>query len=521
MDEQPVRGPGARALVSGTALLFAARLVAAALGLLQAILLASTFGTSAATDAYFVGSAITLLFITPIDTALNLAFQPVFVHAAETDGPAAAWRIGAGVFRAGLMVTGLLCLALGALAAWICALAAPGFDAPALAQSAQVVRIIAPAVPLAYAATFLSSLEFIDGRSFRPSAGMVVSAAGGPLALIWLGSRYGVAALAWGTLGSAVVRCLLLMRPAHVRRLLGPAMPLRDPMMPRIGAMMASRLATTLFVELDLLVDRVFASMLGPGYISALAYASRAVMTLVRVFVMPMGRMLLPWLSRLAAREQYDRMRGLVEKMVIAAAFVLVPLVAFIVAFRTELLGMVFGRGAFDAAAIEATSVALLFFALGIVPFLIVPMVSAVFFALRDTATPMRVGMVCVLVNAAGDAAFIALGLGHGGIALATSLASAVRAALLWIYLRRRLGSLQSRSVLESVLVSAATAVVAFWGARLLVSIAGPEWAEPVWRLVAYAVVGGVGYLLLQHVFNRPVARLIPAVLGRLAAARS
>jgi putative peptidoglycan lipid II flippase len=291
-------------------------------------------------------------------------------------------------------------------------------------------------------------------------------------------------------------------------------------MMRRIGAMMASRLATTLFLELDLLVDRVFASMLGPGFISALAYASRAVMTVVRLFILPMGRMLLPWLSRLAARAQYDRMRGLVEKLVIAAAFVLVPLVAFIVAFRGELLGMVFGRGAFDAAAVDATSVALLYYALGIIPFLVVPMLSAVFFALQDSTTPLRIGMVCVVANAALDA-ILMLGLGHGGIALATSLVAAVRAALLWFYLRRRIGALHSRSVLGSLLVSAATAMVAFWGARLLVSLAGPEWAEPVWRLVAYAVVGGVGYLVLQQLFNRPVARLIPDVLGRLAAERS
>jgi putative peptidoglycan lipid II flippase len=462
---------------------------------------------------------VALLFTTPIDTALNLAFQPVFVHAVETDGQAAAWRIGAGVFRAGLLVTGLLSLGIGALAGWICALMAPGFDAAALALAAQIVRIIAPMVFLAYVASFLSSLEFIEGRSFLPSVGMVITAAGGPLALVWLAGRYGVAALAWGALAAAAARCLLLMRPSHLRRLLGPAVSLRDPIMLRIGTMMVSRLATTLFLELNLLVDRIFASMLGPGFISALAYASRAVMTVVRLFMMPMGRMLLPWLTRLAAREQYDRMRGLVEKLVVATAFVLVPLVAFIMAFRAELLGIVFGRGAFDAASVEATSVAVFYYALGILPFLVVPLLSGVFFALQDTATPLRIGMVCVVANAALDALLI-LPLGHGGIALSTSLVACVRAALLWVYLKRRIGALQSRSVLGSLAVSGATAMVAFWSARLLVSLAGPGWTEPVWQLLAYALVGGAGYLVLQNLFNRPVARLIPAVLGRLAAER-
>jgi len=270
----------------------------------------------------------------------------------------------------------------------------------------------------------------------------------------------------------------------------------------------------------NLLVDRIFASLLGPGFISALAYASRAVITVVRIFMMPMGRMLLPWLSRLAAREQYERMRALVEKLVIATAFVLVPLVAFIVAFRAEILAMVFGRGAFDQAAVNATSVALLYFSLGIIPFLVAPLLSAVFFSLKDSATPLRTGLICVVANAVLDAVLM-VPMGHGGIALSTSLTGAVRAAMLWFYLRRRIGALQSRSVLGSLVVSGATAGVAFWGARLIVSPAGPGWAEPVWQLATYALVGGLGYLVLQQLFNRPVARLIPAVLGRLAAERS
>jgi putative peptidoglycan lipid II flippase len=520
MDEEPTRGPGVRALISGAALLFGARLLTAALALVQVMLLATKFGASTSTDAYFVASAVALMFVGPIETALNMAFPPVFVHAAETDGPAAAWRIAAGLFRVGLLASGGMTLVLVVLSPWISALLAPGFEGAAVVQVAQIIRITAPLIFFAYAAAFLSSLEFIEGRSLLPASGMIVSAAAGPLALLWFADRYGVVSLAWGALGGAVVRCLLLIRFSQMRRLLGPSVTVRDPIMRRIGKMMVSRLVTTGLLEVNLLVDRVFASLLGPGFISALAYASRAVMTVVRLFMVPMARMLLPPLSRLAARERYDRMRGLIEKLVIAVAFLLVPLVAFTVGFRTELLGMVFGRGAFDATAVEATSEALLFYALGIIPFLVAPMLSAVFFSLQDSATPLRIGVICVLANAGLDAILI-LGLGHGGIALATSLVGGVRAFLLWIYLGRRIGELQARSVLGSLLVSGAAAVVAFWSARLFVSLAGPGWSDPLWRLAAYALIGGAGYLLLQNLFNRPVVRLIPAVLGRVGAERS
>ena len=519
MDEEPVLAPGARTLISGTVLLFVARLLTAALGLAQMMLLAAKFGTSAGTDAYFVASALALMFANPIEIALNMAFPPVFVHTAEADGPSAAWKIAAGLFRAGLLASGGLVVLFVALSPWIAGLLAPGFDDATRAQVAQIVRITAPVVLFVYAAAFFSTLDFIEGRSLLPAAGTLVSALGGPLALLWFADRHGVVTLAWGTLAGAGARCLVQFRVSQLRRVLGPHVTLRDPIMRRIGGMMVSRVLTTWFLELNMMVDRVFASLLGPGYISALSYASRAVVTVVRLFLLPMGRMLLPPLSRLAAREQYDRMRGLIEKLMIATAFVLVPLVAFIVGFRMELLRIVFGRGAFDVAAAQATSVALLFYSLGIIPFLVAPLLSAGFFSLQDSATPLRVGMVCVVVNAILDAILV-LGLGHGGIALATSLVAVVRSLLLWSYLRRRIGPLQSRSVLGSLFVSAATAGVAFWGARLLVSLAGPGWSDPLWRLAACGLIGGTGYLLLQNMFNRPVVRLIPAVLGRLGAER-
>jgi hypothetical protein len=125
-----------------------------------------------------------------------------------------------------------------------------------------------------------------------------------------------------------------------------------------------------------------------------------------------------------------------------------------------------------------------------------------------------------VVANAGLDA-LLMLGLGHGGIALATSLAGrdpGVPPLDLSPAPRR---CLRSRLVLGSLLVSSSAAALAFGGARVMVSSIDPSWfSEPLARLAACAVIGGAGYLVLQALFNRPVVRLIPAVLGRLHAGR-
>ena len=515
MHADPRRAVAVRGLVSGAFILFAARLAAMGLGLLQAVLLAAKFGTSASADAFFVGYAVCFLFVSPTETGLMMAFVPAFVHTAEVEGDEAAWSVAAGLCRIGLAGMTCVALLLAAASPWLAPLVAPGFDAATVSLVAQFIRILAPIMVLVFVASFLSTTDYVAGRYLMPGIAMTVNAMAGPVSLVFFADRFGVVSLAWGLVAGGVLRCVMLfVGSPQSRRLFGPAVPLGHPALRQIGRTIAARVLTSWFIDLNMMVDRMFASFLGPGYVSCLAYASRAVMVIVNAVVMPMGRVMMPALSRLAAQRQYDRLRTLLERVVIGIGFLVVPVVAFIASFRVELLTVLFRHGAFDASSVDATAYALFFYSLGIVPFLLAPALNGTFFALGESTIPLKIGMVCVLANVVLDAALI-LRLGHGGIALSSSIVGAIRAFLLWLYLRRRIGALRSPPVLGSLLVSAAAATLAFWAAHLLISLGGPEWSQPLWRLASYAVVGGAGYLFLQGVFNRPVVKLIPWLLGR------
>lgn len=515
MKGTPTGALPAPRLLSGALILFVARIAAVILGLLQAVLLATKFGTSASADAFFVGYAVCFLFVSPTETGLMMAFVPAFVRAAETEGDDSAWRMAAGLARAGVIGLGCVALALAVTSPWLARLVAPGFDAATVSLAARFIRILAPILVLIFVASFLSTIDYASGRYVMPAVAMTVNAMAGPLSLVFFADRFGITSLAWGLVAGGALRCVLvLVGSRQSRRLMGPAVPLGHPALRQIGRTMVARVLTSWFVDLNLMVDRMFASFLGPGYVSCLAYAGRAVMAIVGAVLMPMGRVMIPTLSRLAAQQQYERLRSVLEKVVIGIGFLIVPVVGFIAAFRVELLTVLLQRGAFDASSVDATAYALFFYSLGIVPFLLAPALNAAFFALGDSRVPLRVGAVCVLANAILDAVLI-LGLGHGGIALASSIVGAIRALLLWRYLRRRIGALRSPPVLGSLLVSAAAATVAFWAAHLLVSLGGAGWGQPHWRLAAYGVVGAAAYLFLQGVFNRPAVRLIPSVLGR------
>jgi len=515
MSETRPPAPGVRRHLSGAAILFVARIAAMAFGLLQAVLLASKFGTSASADAFFVAYAVCFLFVAPTEGGLMIAFVPAFVHTTEAEGEESAWRVAAGLCRIGLIGATSVALLLAVSSPWLAPLLAPGFDEATVTLVALFIRVLSPIVVLVFVAAFLATMDYVSGHYSLPALAMTAHAMAGPASLLLFADRFGIIALAWGLVAGALVRCVILgLGSPQSTRLLGPAVPLRHPALRQIGRTIAARVVTTWFIELNMTVDRMFASFLGPGYVSCLAYASRAVMAIVNAVVMPMGRALMPPLSRLAARRQHERLRSLLENGVIAVGFVVVPMVVFVASFRVEILTVLFRRGAFDAASVEATAYALLFYSLGIIPFLMTPALNGTFFALGESGVPLRIGMVCVLANVVLDAVLI-LGLGHGGIALATSLVGAIRASLLWIYLQRQVGALRSRPVVGSLLASAAAAAFALWTALLLVSLGGPEWSHPYRRLAACAVAGGTGYVLLQWVLNPQVVRLTSSILRR------
>jgi len=506
---------GFRRLLKGAAILSAARLLSTAFGISVLILIATAFDASSSTDAYFVAHSISFLFTGALESCLSLAFVPAFIHLREKEGEDAAWRLAMGLVRSVLLALCFCVLAIVFVAPFLARHLAPGFDDTTVHTAVRLIRIMAPIMPVVFLGVFLSTMEFIGGRFLLPAVAMVLQALAGPLALLLFAESFGVDALAGGIVVGVFARCVVLMVGFRQKsRFYGPAARLRDPAMLQLGRTMAARLLTTWFVELNLIVDRFFASTLGPGYVSYLAFASRAVTALVRLVMMPLGRVLMPALSQLAVQGQHERMRKLLTRIVGLVGFLVIPLTIYLAGFRHDVLQFFLQRGSFAADSVNLTAYALLFYSLGIVPFLLTPLLNGSFFAMQKTAVPLKIGAIAVGANVICDVVLMRF-LGHGGIALATSIVGALRAVLLWDALRRRIGVLDSVSIMRSFTMSIISSCVALWFVNLInrlvpsLELPGGLFAE----LTLYAVEGLVIYLGLQAILNRPALRQVTLLL--------
>src|SRR5919106_2858259 len=160
------------------------------------------------------------------------------------------------------------------------------------------------------------------------------------------------------------------------------------------------------------------------------------------------------------------------------------------------IMGVLFQRGAFGAADSLATAHALAAYALGLPAYVLVKVLAPGFFARRDTRTPVKIAIVCLIANIV----FILVLLwpfAHVGIASATALAAWLNAGLLGAGLHRR-GFLLPDARLRRRLPRIALVSIAMGAALWLLQ----PWLTPLPPALALAVLialgGAIFFVLAQ-----------------------
>jgi putative peptidoglycan lipid II flippase len=168
----------------------------------------------------------------------------------------------------------------------------------------------------------------------------------------------------------------------------------------------------------------------------------------------------LPSLSSQVAEEGIERAKKTLSYTLRLLFFLLIPSTIGLMVLRRPIIRILFVRGAFDAGdSLNLTSTALLLYSVGLFAYGGVKGVSQVFFSLRDTRTPVLVGVASTVLNVLLDWAFYRP-LGVGGLALATSLAGIANFFLLLGLLTRRHGPLGEGALLGSSMRTLAASLV-------------------------------------------------------------
>ncbi|MFQ5894347.1 MAG: lipid II flippase MurJ, partial [Nitrospinota bacterium] len=243
--------------------------------------------------------------------------------------------------------------------------------------------------------------------------------------------------------------------------------------------------------QVNLVVDRFLASFLSGGSVSYLYYGNRLVQFPLGVFGIAIAVAAFPTLSHQAVAEEREAFRETLLHAGRLTLFILLPATVGLVVLAEPIMDVLFRRGEFGPEATRGSAIALRYYAVGLVFFGGVKTLTSAFYSLQDTRTPVRYANRAVGANIVLN--LLLMGpLKHGGLALATSLASALNFALLARALRARLGGLGAR---RAAVESWRLAVAALLMGGLLWAFMA--WAfDPLAALPARAAVLGAGVVL-------------------------
>jgi putative peptidoglycan lipid II flippase len=250
----------------------------------------------------------------------------------------------------------------------------------------------------------------------------------------------GIYALAYGVVIGAAGHVLIQTPAVRNARLWAPHIHLHDPAVKETLKLMAPRALGLGATQLVFLVTTFFAASLhDDGAQSAYYSTFTALQIPVGLIGVPLGIVLLPPLSRAVAQGDDERFRRLVDQSVRLLLFVVVPLTGFMLVLATPTIAFLYQHGDFTAAHTALYTPIYEVFLLGLVAHVLIALLAPVFYAGKDTRTPVTAALVAVAVDVA--AAVVLFPFFHlEGLALAIGLGAWAEVILLVVLMERRIG---------------------------------------------------------------------------------
>jgi len=203
--------------------------------------------------------------------------------------------------------------------------------------------------------------------------------------------------------------------------------------------------------QINILIDRTIASTIAVGGISALNYANRLNLFIQGLFVTSIIAVMYPMISKMVAEENINGLKKTVTEAISIINIFILPVTIGALLFAGPVINLLFGRGAFDSQAIILTSSALFFYSIGMIGFGLREVLSRAFYSMQDTKTPMINAAIGMILNIILNF-ILSRYLGVGGLALATSIAAIFTTGLLFISLRKKIGTFGMKQVSVSFL---------------------------------------------------------------------
>jgi putative peptidoglycan lipid II flippase len=427
------------------------------LGFLRDMVIARYFGAGMAADAFFVAFRIPNLWRRLVgEGSLTISFIPVYTEYLTQKSEEESRKVAHIAFTIAAVILLILTILGVFFSPILIRIIAPGFvHVPEKFQlTVTLNQIIFPYLffmgLFALCMGILNSHRHFFAPAIAPiflNISIIVS-----VFLFYHTFQIPVISLALGVLAGGIIQFLFQIPFLWKKRITFRFnFDFRHPAIKRIGLLMIPGLIGTAVYQINVFIDTIFASFLPSGSVSYLFFADRLMEFPLGIFAIAVGMASLPSLSGLAAQGKIEELKETLSFTFRLVSFISVPAMVGLIALKTPIVNLLFQRGLFDYSATEKTAFALLFYSVGLWAIAGARTIVPAFYSLQDTWTPLKIALICLGANVIFIGIFV-IPLKHGGLALATSLSSTLNLILLFWKLNMKLGKIDMRKNVKSLL---------------------------------------------------------------------
>ena len=479
-----------------------ATLTSRVLGMVREMVYAWFMGDTKIAGAFLFAFQVPNLFRRLLgEGALTAAFIPIFKEKEKTHGEIEMWRAANAVIS-GLVISASVIIALAMVGISIAlafggphgisALADPqglahyttadgmlhhgtaGYFSEKTVLILRLLRVMFPYMLLVCVAAAFMGMLNARGHFFIPAMGATMLNVVMIASVLWLAPKFGVDlpkgqrlpvqifALAYGVLAAGVAQAAFqlptLWREGFRYRWVSPW---GNETVQRVVRQMIPGTIGVAAFQINVTMVQVIAFWIDPQINASFNYAVRLMELPQGMFGISLATYLLTALSGLALDKNYPEFRATLREGLSSLLFANLIAAVLLVALAEPIVRLLFEHGdKFTAASTHRAAFALVCLAPGLIAFSTVNVLARAFFALGDTKTPMKISIVCLMVNLILSAILIGP-LRQGGLGIANTLTSACNVGLLLFALRKKLARLELGPLRKTLWPLAFTGLIA------------------------------------------------------------
>jgi len=443
-------------------------------GILVETSIAAQLGLSKSSDSFYVAFTVPYIICNLLSATGQFSLVPFFTTLETRHSDDEFWRGFSYAVNVIFLGLGGLAAAGAAAAPWLIRGVAPGLTRPQIDLAAQLCQwLFLMIVPAGVAETFRSFLLSQRRFALASAAGFIRNSTV-VLLILFTFQRYGAYSIVLGYLAGyflqvAVlgVQILVSFRVRYSLALVGSGEAFQN-----LRGAGAAQLITALSWQAVVIVERIIASFLPPGTLTALNYGFKILGTLSELLAGSVGTAALAVISREVALRAEDTARKTFQSMLAITVVMISPIMVFCLLLPRNIIRLVFERGNFTPEATVLMSVVFFYYSLSLGFFAIFRVLTFYLFARHETGWFIRLSLLHYGLAVALDLLYVgALRLGPRGIPLALLSSLAITAGLafkrnlagLKEVLDRSVGIFALKDLLGSILAAFAVCLLRFW----------------------------------------------------------